>query len=100
MRSDSADSWMLLRAQEIWRRLPGCGLRDVVGSLFLRPICSLARRLYKLVAALCVIGVLMHFMVMQSSKKSRVAAWAALSLALVLGCWLRKQTAIVIFLES
>ena len=44
-----------------------------------------------------VIGVLMHFMVMQSSKQSRVATWAAL---LVLVCWLRKQAAIVVFLES
>ena len=47
-----------------------------------------------------VIGVLLHFMVMKGSKQSRVATWAALSLALILVCWLRKQTAIVVFLES
>src|SRR5437763_603069 len=52
MRGDSADPWMLLRAQEIWPRFPCSALHDLIWSLFLWPICSHARRLYKLVAAL------------------------------------------------
>ena len=49
-----------------------------------------------------VIGVLLHFMVVQSAKPSprQLAIWAVLSLALILVCWLRKQTGIVILLES
>jgi exopolysaccharide production protein ExoZ len=49
-----------------------------------------------------VIGVLLHFMVMQSTKWApyRVARWAGLSVAVILVCWLRKQSGVVLFLES
>ena len=47
-----------------------------------------------------VIGVLLHFMVMQGSKQGWETIWAALSFALVVVCWLRKQTSIVLFLET
>ena len=49
-----------------------------------------------------VIGVLLHFMVVQGAKPTprQVVIWAVLSLALIVVCWLRKQTGIVLLLES
>jgi exopolysaccharide production protein ExoZ len=49
-----------------------------------------------------VIGVLLHFMIVQGAKPKphQLAMWTVLSLALILVCWLRKQTGIVLLLET
>jgi peptidoglycan/LPS O-acetylase OafA/YrhL len=47
-----------------------------------------------------VIGVLLHSMMVNGLKAHRVAVWAIVSIGLVLFCWLRKQTAPILFLES
>jgi peptidoglycan/LPS O-acetylase OafA/YrhL len=47
-----------------------------------------------------VIGVLLHVMIVNGLKADRVAVWATFSIALILFCWLRKQTAVVLLLGS
>ncbi len=47
-----------------------------------------------------VVGVLWHFMILQRREPRHAVAWAFISIALMLVCAFRKQTAIVVLLES